>query len=44
MLYAQKMFYHMFLRLWNEISLYHKLIYDIAPGSIMIGRHIAVNL
>ena len=30
-------FYHMFLRLWSEISLFHKLIYDIAPGSILIG-------
>ena len=22
--------YHMFLRLWSEISLFHKLIYDAA--------------
>ena len=29
--------YHMFLRLWSEISLFHKLIYDIAPGRILIG-------
>ena len=36
--------YHMFLRLWSEISLFHKLIYDIAPGSILIGRDVAVCL
>ena len=30
-------FYHMFLGLWSEISLFHKLIYDIAQGSILIG-------
>ena len=27
----------MFPRLWSEISLFHKLIYDIAQGSILIG-------
>ena len=31
----------MFLRLWSEISLFHKLIYDIAPRSILIGWDIA---
>ena len=36
--------YHMFLRLWSEISLFHKLIYDIAPGSILIGWNVAVRL
>ena len=36
--------YHMFLRLWSEISLFHKLIYDIAPGSILIGWDVAVHL
>ena len=30
-------FYHIFLRLLSEISLFHKLIYDITPGSILIG-------
>ena len=30
-------FYHMFLRLWSEISLFHESIYDIAPGSFLIG-------
>ena len=34
----------MFLRLWSEISLFHKLIYDIAPGSILIGWDIAIHL
>ena len=37
-------FYHMFLCLWSEISLYHKLIYDIAQGSILIGLDVAVCL
>ena len=34
----------MFLRLWSEISLFHKLIYDIAPGSFLIGWDVAVGL
>ena len=36
--------YHMFLGLWSEISLFHKLIYDMAQGSILIGLNIAVRL
>ena len=32
------------LRLWSEISLFHKLIYDIAPGSILIGWNVAFRL
>ena len=31
-----------FLRLLSEISLFHKLIYDITPGSILIGRDVAL--
>ena len=34
----------MFLGLWSEISLFHKLIYDIAQGSILIGLDVAVCL
>ena len=34
----------MFLGLWSEISLLHKLIYDIAQGSILIGLNVAVRL
>ena len=37
-------FYHMFLCLWSEILLFHKLIYDIAPGSFLIGWDVAVRL
>ena len=37
-------FYHMVLDLWSEISLFHKLIYDIAQGSILIGLDVAVHL
>ena len=33
-----------FLRLWSEILLFHKLIYDIAPGSILLGWDVAVLL
>ena len=33
---CHKLIYHMILHLWSEISLFHKLIYDIAPGSILI--------
>ena len=36
--------YHMILHLWSEISLFHKLIYDIAPGSILIDREVVVRL
>ena len=39
-----KYVYHMFLGLWSEISLFHKLIYDIAQGSILIGLDVAVCL
>ena len=37
-------FYHMFLCLWSEISLFHELIYDIAPGSFLIGLKVDVCL
>ena len=40
----EKKNYHMFLRLWSEISLFHKLIYDIAPGRFLIGWDVAVRL
>ena len=36
--------YHMILGLWSEISLLHKLIYDIAQGSILIGFDVAILL
>ena len=36
--------YHMFLGLWSEIWLFHKLIYDIAQGSILIGSDVEVRL
>ena len=39
-----KLLYHMFLDLWSEITLFHKLIYDIAQGSILIGLDVAVRL
>ena len=41
---CHKLIYHIFLRLWSEISLFHKLIYDIAPGSFLIGWDVAVRL
>ena len=41
---CHKLIYHMILHLWSEISLFHKLIYDIAPGSILIGREVVVRL
>ena len=41
---SENTYYHMFLRLWSEISLFHKLIYDIAQGSSLIGRDDAVRL
>ena len=34
---SRNLIYHMFLGLWSEISLFHKLIYDIAQGSNLIG-------
>ena len=33
---CSSLFYHMFLGLWSEISLFHKLIYGIPLGSILI--------
>ena len=39
-----KTYYHMFLGLLSEISLFHKLIYDIAQGSILTGWNVAVRL
>ena len=41
---CHKLIYHMILHLWSEISLFHKLIYDIAPWSILIGREVVVRL
>ena len=41
---CHKLTYHMILYLWSEISLFHKLISDIAPGSILIGREVVVSL
>ena len=41
---CHKLIYYMILHLWSEISLFHKLIYDIAPGSILIGREVEVRL
>ena len=41
---CHKLIYHMILHLWSEISLFHKLISDIAPGSILIGREVVVRL
>ena len=41
---CHKLIYYMILHLWSEISLFHKLIYDIAPGSILIGREVVVRL
>ena len=41
---VDKYLFHMFLSLWNEISLFHKLIYDIVQGSILIGWDVAVRL
>ena len=36
--------YHIFLGLWSEIWLFHKFIYDIAQGSILIGLDITVHI
>ena len=36
--------YHMFLCLLSEILLFHKLIDDTAPGSVLIGWYIAVRI
>ena len=41
---CHKLIYHMILHLWSEISLFHKSISDIAPGSILIGREVVVRL
>ena len=41
---CHKLIYHMILYLWSEISLFHKLISDVAPGSILIGREVVVRL
>ena len=41
---CHKLIYHMILHLWSEISLFHKLINDIAPGSILIDREVVVRL
>ena len=41
---CHKLIYHMILYLWSEISLFHKLSSDIAPGSILIGREVVVRL
>ena len=36
--------YHMFLHIWSEISLFHKFINDIRPGSLLRGWDVAVRL
>ena len=41
---CHKLIYHMIVYLWSEISLFHKLISDIAPGSILIGQEVVVHL